>query len=99
MDISNTTEVTRFKEVLTIKAREVLKPNEDGYYLEDGYTYDINCALPELAIAFSVMLTEMDKDTDFGDKTGAMLLFLINENYKNANEYYDNVQRDIKPEQ
>lgn len=78
-ELKSTGPVKRTSKILQIDVVELLQPEEDGLELNEGYEYEINGALPQLADGFAKMLIELDKDTP---NTGSGLLTLINEYYK-----------------
>lgn len=73
--------VVRTKTILNIKVVEKLEPEEEGIELNEGYEYEIEGSLPQLADGFAKMLLELDKDKTMGDRAGAAFLTLIQQYY------------------
>lgn len=72
--------------ILKIDVIEQLTPDEKGVELNEGYEFEVNGALPQLADGIAKMAYEMDKDQEFGTKGGGAFLALIAEYYKKLNE-------------
>lgn len=80
-DIKNTQTVTRTKQILEIKTVERLEPTDEGMDLNEGYEYEIDGSIPQLADGLAKMAIEMDKDPDLGEKAGGAFLALVLEYY------------------
>lgn len=80
-DIKNTQTVTRTKQILEIKTVERLEPTDEGMDLNEGYEYEIDGSIPQLADGLAKMAIEMDKDLDLGEKAGGAFLALVLEYY------------------
>lgn len=76
--------VNRTKRILEIKVLEVLVPQEDGVELNEGYTFEIDGSLPQLADGIAKMMLELDKDSDLGEKAGGAFLTLVTQYYNNG---------------
>jgi len=74
-------DVTRSKTILKIDVIEQLKPEKEGMTLNEGYSYDVNGPLPQLADSIAKMAIQMDKDPDFGINGGDAFLMLIGQFY------------------
>jgi len=73
--------VTRNVTILKIEAIEILNPEEKGVTLNEGYTFEVDGALPQLADGIAKMALEMDRDTSFGINGGSAFLTLIDQFY------------------
>lgn len=71
-------QVARTQNILIIKAKELLTPNDEGIELNEGYEYELNGALPQIADGFAKMLVELDKDNK---NIGGGFLTLIEQYY------------------
>lgn len=69
------------KTILTIKTRPSLKATKKGMTLNDGYDFDVNGALPEIADGIAKFAKELPKN-GFGDHSDGYFITLINEYYK-----------------
>lgn len=69
------------KTILTIKTRPSLKVNKKGLTLNDGYDFDVNGALPEIADGIAKFAKELPKN-GFGDRSDGYFITLINEYFK-----------------
>lgn len=76
----------RDRQILRIVARRAIEPNNDGVSLNEGYDYEVDGALPQLADALAKMLLEMNKDKSFGENAGSMFLTLLTEYYNRLKE-------------
>lgn len=74
--------ISRTTTILTIKALERLIPQEEGVELNEGYDYEINGSIPQLADGIAKMAIEMDKQEDMGVKAGDGFLSLIVQYYE-----------------
>lgn len=80
-DLKNLKPEKRTTKILEIRVLELLKPEKEGVELNEGYEYEINGSIPQLADGIAKMLIQMDKDKDFGKKGGNAFLTLITEYY------------------
>jgi len=76
----------RVSTILKIEVLEQLTPSEDGVELNEGYQFEINGPIPQLADGIAKMAFEMDKDSDLGIKGGGAFLALIAEYYQRLRE-------------
>lgn len=83
-ELQNMDPVCRSHKILTINVIEKLIPDKDGINLNEGYEYEINGSLPQVADGIAKMLIEMDKDKDFGERAGSVFLTLIQEYYNKS---------------
>ena len=67
----------REKVILTIKSLELLEPTEEGMELNEGYDYEVNGSMPQLADGIAKMAIEMDKQEDMGHLAGGAFITLI----------------------
>ena len=80
-DLKNMEAVSRTKTILNIKVIEKLTPEDDGVDLNEGYEYDLNGSIPQVADGIAKMFIEMDKQEDMGQDAGGALLSLIQQYY------------------
>lgn len=83
-----TTESIRTKTILSIKTLEKLTPIEEGVELNEGYEFETNGALPEIADGIAKMANELDKMKELGENAGSYFLQLVSDYYsrtKNVN--------------
>lgn len=66
--------------ILTIETLESLTETEEGIELNEGYSYNMNGAIPQIADGIAKLAIEMDKDKDMGSDAGGAFIALI-ENY------------------
>lgn len=78
--------VTRTKLILEVRAVENLDPTEEGMELNEGYQYEVNGSLPQLADGIAKMAIEMNKDSDLGENAGGVFLELITQYYRKLQE-------------
>ena len=83
--LKNMDPVTRTNTILNIKVVEKLIPEEEGVNLNEGYEYDVNGTIPQLADGIAKMAIEMDKQPDLGDKAGGAFLALVDQYYLKLN--------------
>ena len=79
------------KTVLVIKARPKLVVDEESDYgmeLNDGYEFEVNAALPEIADGIAKLAIELPKN-GFGEGSDTFFLSLINEYYKRLSSSTD----------
>ena len=84
-ELKNMEPVNRTSEILKISVLETLKPEEEGIELNEGYTYEVNGSIPQLADGLAKMAVEMDKQPDLGDKAGGAFLALVQQYYIKLN--------------
>lgn len=74
--------------ILVIKSRPILKAIDKGMELNEGYDFEVNGALPEIAdgIAKFAIALESLEDNGFGEKSGAYFISLIN-------DYFNKLQK------
>ena len=84
-ELKNMEPVNRTSEILKISVLETLKPEEEGIELNEGYTYEVNGSIPQLADGLAKMPIEMDKQPDLGDKAGGAFLALVQQYYMKLN--------------
>jgi len=77
---------TRKVNILKIDVIEQLTPSEQGVELNEGYEFEVNGAIPQLADGIAKMAFEMDRDKDFGTKGGGAFIALIAEYYRKLSE-------------
>ena len=81
------TEKTRLKQICLIHAVEKLSPTEEGIELNEGYSYEVDGSLPQLADSIAKLAIELDKEKEaFGDNGGNLFINLIVEFYNNLKE-------------
>ena len=80
-DLKNMPEARRDRTILQIKAIEALEPNDEGVSLNEGYSFEVNGAIPQLADGLAKMMIEMNKDPEFGEKAGDGFLTLLTQYY------------------
>ena len=71
----------RVSTILKIEVLEQLTPSEDGVELNEGYQFEVNGPIPQLADGIAKMALEMDKEPTLGNKGGGAFLALITEYY------------------
>lgn len=84
-ELKNMDPITRTNTILNIKVVEKLIPEEEGVNLNEGYEYDVNGTIPQLADGIAKMAVEMDKQPDLGDKAGGAFLALVEQYYLKLN--------------
>ena len=84
-ELKNMDPVTRTNTILNIKVIEKLTPDDEGVNLNEGYEYDVNGTIPQLADGIAKMAIEMDKQPDLGDKAGGAFLALVEQYYLKLN--------------
>ena len=80
-DLKNMEPVDRTHTILNIKVVEKLTPEDEGVDLNEGYEYDLNGSIPQIADGLAKMFIEMDKQEDMGQDAGGALLNLIEQYY------------------
>lgn len=73
--------IKRETQILVINKLELLNPVKKGLDLNEGYTYQVNSTIPELADGLAKMAVEMDKDKSLGEQGGGGFLTLIGQYY------------------
>lgn len=73
----------RAKTLLVIKSRPKLSvsDNDDGMELNEGYEFDVDGAIPEIADGIAKLAIEMEPN-GFGENSGSYFINLISEYYK-----------------
>ena len=69
------------KTILTIKTKPNFKAKDKGLYLNDGYEFDVNGAIPEIADGIAKFAKELPKN-GFGENSDSYFITLINEYFK-----------------
>lgn len=82
----NEAPVTRTRLILEVKAIEKLDPTEEGMELNEGYQYEVNGSIPQLADGIAKMALEMDKDQNLGKSAGGAFLELVAQYYRKLKE-------------
>ena len=78
---------TRLKQICIIHSVETLTPTEEGIELNEGYSYEVDGSLPQLADSIAKLAIELDKEKEtFGDNGGNLFIKLIVEFYNNLKE-------------
>ena len=73
---------TRLKKICEIYSVEILAPTEEGVELNEGYRYEVNGSLPQLADSIAKMAIEFDNNNDtLGESAGNIFIGLIVEYY------------------
>lgn len=73
---------TRLKKICEIHSVEILAPTEEGVELNEGYQYEVNGSLPQLADSIAKMAVEFDNNNDMlGESAGSVFISLIVEYY------------------
>lgn len=78
-EIANTE--MRAKTILVIKTRPVFKAEQKGLNLNEGYEFEVNGAIPELADSIAKLAKELPAN-DFGQDSDKYFLTLIMEYFK-----------------
>jgi hypothetical protein len=73
---------TRKKRILEIDTLETLIPKEEGMELNEGYVYQVEGSIPQLADAIAKLAIEMDKSPDLGEQGGGSFIALISQFYE-----------------
>lgn len=68
--------------ILKIDVLEQLTPVKEGMELNEGYQFELDGSIPQVADGIAKMAFEMDRDNDFGIKGGGAFIALIAEYYK-----------------
>lgn len=76
----------RVATILKIEVLEKLESEKDGVELNEGYQFEVDGPIPQLADAIAKMAFEMDKEETLGNKGGGAFLALVAEYYKNLTE-------------
>ena len=80
LEIIKDQESRRDTQILSIKRKERLAPTNDGIELSEGYDFDVNSTIMELAYSISELALSMNKE--FGEGSASVFLSLIQEYYK-----------------
>ena len=80
-NLKNMDPISRTKTILEVKVIEKLTPEDDGVDLNEGYEYNLNGSIPQVADGLAKMFIEMDKQTDMGQDAGGAVLNLIQQYY------------------
>jgi hypothetical protein len=76
---------TRLKKICEIHSVEILAPTEEGVELNEGYQYEVNGSLPQLADSIAKMAVEFDNNNDMlGESAGSVFISLIVEYYNRS---------------
>lgn len=75
------------KTLLVVKSRPrlIVSDDEEGVELNDGYEFEVNGALPEIADSIAKMAIELDNQ-GFGEGSGKMFVGLITEYFNKLQE-------------
>ena len=71
----------RTTKILEIRALELLTPTDEGVELNEGYEFDLQGAMPQVADGLAKLFIELNADTELGENAGDMLLTLVIEYY------------------
>ena len=71
--------------ILVIKSRPLLAATEDGAELNEGYEFEVNAALPEIADGIVKLAMELENN-GFGEGSNKLFIQLINEFFNKLNE-------------
>lgn len=72
---------TRTRKLLEISSVEKLDPSEEGYELSEGYVFEVNGSLMNVAHGISVFISELDNQLESG--AGETFMTLLTEYYQN----------------
>ncbi len=68
--------------ILTMEALVELNSEKDGMTVNEGYEYEVNGSIPQLADGIAKLAIEIDKQVEeFGENGGKLFLGLIMEYY------------------
>lgn len=99
-DMENVEEIKNFVEanggladinkrlILQIFAKDSVNNTEEGLELNNGYEFNVDSTLPEVADGLSKMAIELDKDKSLGENAGSYFLKLVLDFY-NKNKQGD----------
>lgn len=71
----------KVKTLLVIKSKPVLSAKKKGVELNEGYDFEVDGAIPEIADAIAKFAVELPKN-GFGENSGSYFITLISEYYK-----------------
>jgi len=74
-------DLNRSKVILKVEAIEGLVNTDEGMELNEGYRFEINGSIPEVADGIAKMAAEMDMEPTFGDNGGGAFVALIVQYY------------------
>ena len=78
---------TRLKQICIIHSVETLTPTEEGVELNEGYKYEVDGTLPQLADSIAKLAIELDKEPEtFSDNAGGLFVSLIVQFYDKLKE-------------
>lgn len=80
-EMANASMALKAKTILTIKTKPSFKAGNKGLYLNDGYDFEVDGALPEIADGIAKFAKELPKN-DFGEGSDSYFITLINEYFK-----------------
>lgn len=86
---TNNTESIRLKKIFVICSKEHFSITEkkDGIELNEGYEFEVDGALPEIADGIAKFANELEKN-GFGQNSGRYFMSLIN-------NFYDKLQQEV----
>lgn len=73
------------KTILVIKSRPRYEGSEEGVELNDGYEFEANGALPEIADGIAKFAKELENN-GFGENSGKYFVNLVNQYFDKLNE-------------
>lgn len=71
------------KTLLVIKSHPSLNTNKDGIEVNEGYDFETDGALPEVAHGVAMFAVELEKN-GYGKDSGAYFVYLIGEYFRKA---------------
>jgi len=71
----------RSKTILSIRTKPIMKKSKKGLTLNDGYEFDVDGALPEIADGIAKFAKELPKN-GFGEASDTYFITLIQEYFK-----------------
>ena len=77
----------KVKTLLVIKSKPVLSAKKKGVELNEGYDFEVDGAIPEIADAIAKFAVELPKN-GFGENSGSYFITLIGEYYKRLSSTY-----------
>ena len=89
VDIVKATEVFNKEQeainIFVVGRKPIIDASKKGILLNDGYTYDVNGSIPEIADAIAKFAIELPKN-GFGEQSDTMFIQLIR-------NYYDKIKQ------
>lgn len=79
--LEHTKPVDRNKLILQVEAKETLIPGNEGVFLNEGYSYELDGSIPQIADSIAKLAIQLDLDTTLGDNAGQMFINLIEQYY------------------